>query len=58
MLCDDLDGWDLREGVREGGDVCIHIIESLRCSAETKTTLYSNFTPFFKKRKRESRKKT
>ena len=43
MLCD-LEGWD-REGGREaqeGGDMgiyCIHIANSLCCTAETNTTL-------------------
>ena len=41
MLCDDLDGWD-GEGereVQEGGDICIHIADSLCCTAETNATL-------------------
>ena len=41
MLCDDLDGWDgggERE-VQEGGDIDIHIADSLHCTAETNTTL-------------------
>ena len=39
MLCCDLDGWD-REGGREvqgGGDICVHIADSLHCTAETNT---------------------
>ena len=39
MLCDDLDGWDGGGEVHEGGDICIHIADSLRCTAETDTTL-------------------
>ena len=42
MLCGDLDGWDGVEGgreVQEGGDICIHIADSLHCTAETNTTL-------------------
>ena len=43
MLCDDLDGWDGEVGggreVQEGGDICIHIADSVRCTAETNTTL-------------------
>ena len=42
MLCDHLEGWD-REGGREGdargrgyGGICIHIADSLFCTAETK----------------------
>ena len=40
MLSGDLDGWDGggRE-VEEGGDICIHIADSLHCTAEPKTTL-------------------
>ena len=42
MICDDLDGWDGGRAGREaqeGGDICIHIADSLRCTAETNTTL-------------------
>ena len=42
MLCDDLDGqdggWGGRE-VKEGGNIGIHIADSLHCTAETNTTL-------------------
>ena len=41
MLYDDLEGWH-GEGEREakeGGDICIHIADSLCCTAETNTTL-------------------
>ena len=38
MLSDDLEGWSGRE-VQEGKDVCIHIADSLCCTAETNTTL-------------------
>ena len=42
MPCDDIDGWDGggdgRE-VQEGGDICIHIADSLHYTAETNTTL-------------------
>ena len=53
MLCDDLDGWDGGGGkeTQEGGDVGIHIADSLHCTTETNTTLYSNFTPIKKKDK-------
>ena len=50
MLCDDLGVWD-REGGREaqeGGNmrnICIHTADSLCCTAETNTTLYTNYTP-------------
>ena len=42
MLCDDLDVWDgggSGREVPEGGDICIHIDDSLRCTAETNSTL-------------------
>ena len=35
-LCGDLDGWDGEVGRREfqeGGDICINIADSLRCTA-------------------------
>ena len=39
MLFDDLDAWDRGREVREGGDMCVHIADSLHCTAETNTTL-------------------
>ena len=30
---------------QEGGDICLHIADSLCFTAETNTTLYSNYTP-------------
>ena len=42
MLCDDLDSWDGAWGgreIQEGGDICIHIADSLNCTAETNTAL-------------------
>ena len=41
MLCGDLDGWDGEwKEVQEGGTrICIHIADSLHCTAETNTTL-------------------
>ena len=47
-LCGDLDGWDGEVGRREfqeGGDICINIADSLRCTAETNTTEKSNYIP-------------
>ena len=41
MFCDDLVGGDGegRREAQEGGDMCIHIADSLSCTAETNTTL-------------------
>ena len=40
MLCSNLGEWDAGRGeVQEGGDVCIHIADSLLCVAETSTAL-------------------
>ena len=41
MLCGGVDGWDAGEGreVQEGGDIGIHIADSLHCTAESNTTL-------------------
>ena len=51
VLYDDLQEWDERWGgreVQEGGDICIHIADSLCCTVETNTTLYCNYTPIKK----------
>ena len=37
MLCNELGEWGGKE-VQEGGVICIHIIDSLGCIAETNTT--------------------
>ena len=53
MLCRDLEGWDGGEGGREaqeGRDVCIHIADSFNCTAESNTTLQSNYMPIKKKK--------
>ena len=47
VLCDDLDAGEGGKGeggrggreVQEGGDIVIHIADSLHCTAETNTTL-------------------
>ena len=41
MLCDDLEGLDWGRGRQDqrGGDMCIHIVDSICCTAETFTTL-------------------
>ena len=46
--------------VQEGGDICIHIADSGCCTAETNTTLQSNYTPIMirtKIKKNSNRKK-
>ena len=64
MLCDDLDGWDgvgdERE-VQEGEDICIHIADSLHCTAETNNTvkqLYSNKKKYWKEVNQNGNSKT
>ena len=44
MLCD-LEGWDGRSKDQEGEDTYTHIADSLYRTAETNTTLQSNYTP-------------
>ena len=39
--------------VQEGGDIGIHIADSLHCTAETNTTFWSNYTPIKKKKEEE-----
>ena len=44
MLCDDLEGWGgvgwgVRGEAKEGGDICTHVADSHRRTAETNTTL-------------------
>ena len=41
MLCDDLNG----KKIQKTGDTCIHIADSLCCTAETNPILQSNYTP-------------
>ena len=36
--------------IQEGGDICIHKADSLHCTAETNTTLKSNYTAIKKKK--------
>ena len=55
MLCGDLEGWDWgRAGTEghEGRDMCIHVADSLLCTAETSTTLQSNYIPIKNKDKK------
>ena len=40
VLCGDLDGEDgVAAELTEGGDICIHIADSLHCTAETNQML-------------------
>ena len=39
VLCDNLDGWDGGREAQEGGNICMHIADSLHCTAETNPTL-------------------
>ena len=42
MLCDDLSGQDgcgVRQRLKRKGGICIHIVDSRCCIAETNTTL-------------------
>ena len=48
MLCGDLNGKE----IQRGGDISIHIADSLHSTAETNTTLYSNYTPIEKKKEK------
>ena len=46
MFCDDLEEWDGGEWeAHEGGDIGIHIADSLCYTGETNITLSSNYTP-------------
>ena len=49
-LCDDLEGWNAGGGGRsKRKGVCIHIAESLHCTAEMNVTLQSNDIPIKEK---------
>ena len=46
VFCDDLERWDGgRRELQEGGDICVHIADSLCCITVTNTMWYSNDTP-------------
>ena len=45
MLCDHLEGWEGNAGGRGCRDVCMHIADSLCCTMEANTALWSNCTP-------------
>ena len=38
-------GWCNGRQVQEGGAICVHRTDSLHCTAETNTTLWSNYAP-------------
>ena len=43
MLCDDIDRWDGQTEAREAGDKCIHIVDSLCGTVETKYNIVKQF---------------
>ena len=58
VLCDDLEqGMEVEEAGSRGRGICIHIADLLNCTAETNTTLQSNYTPIKNKIHSYSRKK-
>ena len=56
LLSDDVEGWDGGHGkeASEGGDICVHMADSLPCTAETHVTVQSSYTPI----KKEEEEKT
>ena len=51
MLCGDLNGKE----IQKRGDICICIADSLCCTTETNSTLWSNYTPVkIKKKNKEN----
>ena len=56
VLCDYLEGWDGEGGreAQEGGDIGIHIVDSLCCTRETNTTLGSNYNLIKMKKKKDT----
>ena len=55
LLCDNLEGLNA-ESAKEvkGGDICILMADSRYCTAETSTTLKSNYPPIKNKFKKRS----
>ena len=51
-----LRGGGRETGPKEGG-ICIHIADSLHCTAETNTTLLSNYTAIINKQTTTKKKK-
>ena len=50
MLCDDLNGKE----IRNGGDICVHIADSLCCRAEH-TTQLNDYIPLKIKKKKKKK---
>ena len=50
MLCDDLNGKE----IQNRGDICIHIADSLCCTAEHTTQLNDYIPPKIKKKKKDN----
>ena len=48
MPCGDLDVGGGDGASKEGGYMCIHVADSLHCTAETNATLESNYIPINK----------
>ena len=49
-------GWGGGREVKEEGDICIYVADSLHCMAETNTTLESNYTPISKSKMQRTKK--
>ena len=47
----EMEGW---EGIQEGEDICIHIADSLHCTAET-NIIVKNYIPIKKERRDRKR---
>ena len=50
MFCGDLNGKE----IQKGGDICMHIADSLCYTEETNKILSSNYTPIKRKKKKRS----
>jgi len=60
VFCDDLDGWDGGGGreVQKGEAICMHMADLLHDTAETNTTLKSNYVPIKNKTQKKKKKQT
>ena len=59
ILCGDLDerdAWKVRREPQEGGDICTHLTDSLRRTAETNKTLQNSDIPAKLKKERKKEK--